>query len=230
MEKYLLHINEPCTENWESMSTAEQGKFCNQCSKTVFDFTTATDAEIVKYIEAMKGEIFCGRFEENQLGRWIERSDIKTSNPRLYKFLISFMLLSATQGANAQATPAQEKVATQRRLDSLLNLENTKSETGGIVCDTIKQNENGKLVALTGRIGGVNVISSKSKRLAKMEPVIIIDGVTIKQKSLKKIDPNKIIALKLLNSVEGQALHGSKAVNGVIIITSNYTKKELKKM
>ena len=127
MEKYLLHINEPCTENWESMTTAEQGKFCKQCNKTVFDFTTATDTEIVKHIKAMKGEMFCGRFEENQLGRWIERSDIKTSNPRLYKFLISFMLLGAAQVANAQTNPAQEKVAMQRKLDSLLNLENTKN-------------------------------------------------------------------------------------------------------
>ena len=129
MEKYLLHINEPCTENWESMSTAEQGKFCSHCNKTVFDFTTATDAEIVKHIKAMKGEMFCGRFEENQLDKWIERSDIKTSNPRLYKFLISFMLLGAAQVVNAQTTSAQAKVATQRKLDSLLNLESTKSET-----------------------------------------------------------------------------------------------------
>ena len=129
MEKYLLHINEPCTENWESMSTAEQGKFCSHCNKTVFDFTTATDAEIVKHIKAMKGERFCGRFKENQLDKWIERSDIKTSNPRLYKFLISFMLLGAAQVVNAQTTSAQAKVATQRKLDSLLNLESTKSET-----------------------------------------------------------------------------------------------------
>ena len=224
MEKYFLHINEPCTENWESMSTAEQGKFCNHCNKTVFDFTTATDAEIVKNIEAMKGEMFCGRFEENQLGRWIEGSDIKTSNPRLYKFLISFMLLGAAQVANAQTNPAQEKVATQRILDSLLNIENTKAETSLNVCDTIKQNEKGRLGEL--KVGKIHLVSSNDKT----EPLIIIDGVFIKQKTLKKLDPYKIIALKLLNSVEGQALHGSKAVNGVIIITSNYTKKELRKM
>ena len=224
MEKYFLHINELCTENWESMSTAEQGKFCKQCKKTVFDFTTTTDAEIVKHIEAMKDEMFCGRFEENQLDRWIERSDIKTSNPRLYKFLLSFILLGAAQVGNAQTIPTQEKVVTQKRLDSLLNLENTKSETGGIVCDTIKQNEKGSFGEL--KIGKIQSVSSNDKT----EPLIIIDGVFIKQKTLKKLDPYKIIALKLLNSVEGQALHGSKAVNGVIIITSNYTKKELRNL
>lgn len=224
MDKYLLHINEPCTENWETMSTVEQGKFCSQCNKTVFDFTTATDAEIVKHIEATKGEMFCGRFEENQLGRWIERSDIKTSNPRLYKFLISFMLLGPAQVANAQTNPAQEKIATQRKFDSLLNIENTKSEMGGIVCDTIKQNEKGRFGEL--KIGKIQSVSSKDKT----EPLIIIDGLTIKQKTLNKLDPKKIVALKVLKASESQAHYGSKAINGAIIITSNYTKKELRKM
>lgn len=140
MEKYLLHINEPCTQNWDSMTTAEQGKFCSQCNKKVFDFTTATDGEIVKHIEAMKGEMFCGRFEENQLDRWIERSDIETSNPHLYKFLISFILLGAVQGANAQTSPAQEKVATQRRLDSLVKLNYPNVRSSAYVCDTVKNN------------------------------------------------------------------------------------------
>ena len=224
MEKYLLHINEPCTENWESMSTAEQGKFCSHCNKTVFDFTTATDAEIVKHIKAMKGELFCGRFEENQLDRWIERSDIKTSNPRLYKFLISFMLLGAAQGANAQTIPAQEKVAMQRRLDSLLNLENTKSETGGIVCDTIEEKAKRQDQNLRIRIGGVTSISTHD------QPLIIMDGRPLKKGFISKLDPKKITAITVLKSAESQALYGSKGTNGVIVITSNYTNKQLRKM
>lgn len=225
MDKYLLHINEPCTENWKSMSTAEQGKFCNHCKKTVFDFTTATDAEIVKHIEAMKGEMFCGRFEENQLGRWIEKSDIKTSNPRLYKFLVSFILLGAAQVANAQTNPAQEKIATERKLDSLLNIENTKSEMVGIVCDTTEKN---------GIKGGLNesviVVGGATAVWVKNEPLIIIDGSTLKHKYLKKIDPNKINTIIVLKSKESVALYGSEGANGAIIITSNYTKREIKKM
>lgn len=224
MEKYFLNINEPCTEKWESMSTAEQGKLCNHCNKIVFDFTTATDAEIVKHFEAMKGEMFCGRFEENQLRRWIERSDIKTSNLRLYKFLISFILLGAAQVANAQTNPAEKKEATQIKLDSLFNIINTKAETNLNVCDTIKQNEKGRLGEL--KVGKIHLVS----RNHKTEPLFIIDGVSIKQKTLKKLDPNKIIALKVLKASESQAYYGSKAVNGAIIITSNYTKKELRKM
>ena len=224
MEKYLLHINEPCTENWESMSTAERGKFCSHCNKKVFDFTTATDAEIVKHIGAMKGEMFCGRFEENQIDRWIERSNIKTSNPRLYKFLISFMLLGAAQGANAQATPAQEKVGTQRKLDSLLNLESTKAEREGIVCDTIKEKAKRQDQNLRIRIGGVTSISTHD------QPLVIMNGRPLKKNFISKLDPKKITAITVLKSAESQALYGSKGTNGVIVITSSYTNKQLRKM
>lgn len=224
MEKYLLHINEPCTQNWESMTTVEQGKFCSSCNKTVFDFTTATDTEIVKHIEAMKGELFCGRFEENQLDRWIERSDIKTSNPRLYKFLISFMLLGAAQGANAQANPAQEKIATQRRLDSLLSLEGLKAETGGMVCDTVNKFEIKQDANVRIRVGGVTSISIHD------QPLIVIDGQPLKKGTISKLDPKKIKTITVLKSAESQALYGSAGANGAIVIASSYTKKQLRKM
>ena len=224
MEKYLLHINEPCTENWESMSTAEQGKFCSQCNKTVFDFTTAADAEIIKHIEAMKGEMFCGRFEENQLDRWIERSDIKTANPRLYKFLISFMLLGAAQGANAQATPAQEKVATQRKLDSLLNLEAVKAETEQRVCDTISMN--GVEKAEPEKVFFIGKATSVSAN----QPLFILDKKLLKQTSLSKLDPRKITNITILKPALSQGLYGSQGINGAVYITSSYSKKQLKKI
>ncbi len=225
MNKYFLHINEPCTQDWKSMTTVEQGKFCNNCNKTVFDFTTATDGEIVKHIEAMNGEMFCGQFEETQLDRWIERSDIKTSNPRLYKFLISFMLLGSVHNANAQTTSAQEKVATQRRLDSLLNMESTRVETSIQDCDTIKEKvyikDEKEKITIRGR---VMPISNND------QPLIVVDGILLKKGAISKLDPDKIKAISILKSPASQALFGWEAQNGVIIITSSYTKKQLRKM
>ena len=225
MNKYLLHINEPCTENWDSMPTAEQGKFCSHCNKTVFDFTSATDAEIIKHIEAMKGQLFCGRVEENQLDRWIKRSDIKTSNPRLYKFLISFMLLGAVQGASAQASPAQEKVSTQRRLDSLLNLEGVKAEIGGQVCDSMKERSLTKSVdekVIT--VGAVRTTSVTEKAF------IIIDGQVLKKGNITELDPKKIINIVVMNPNKSQELFGPQVSNGIVVITSTYTKKQLRKL
>lgn len=62
------------------------------------------------------------------------------------------------------------------------------------------------------------------------EPLIIIDGITINQKNLKKLDPTKIIALNVIDSGRGRALYGSRATIGAIIITSTYTKKQFRKM
>jgi len=198
--------------------------FATTATKQFLIFATATDGEIVKHIEAMKGEMFCGRFEENQLGRWLEKSNIKTRNPRLYKFLISFMLLGAGQSSNAQIVPAQEKVVTQRRLDSLSNFENTKAERGVMICDTIN-----KMDAETGsevriRVGGVTSISTRS------EPLFIVDGIQIKNVAISKLDPKKIKEITILKPTSGQALYGLQGANGVIYITSTYTPKQLRKM
>ena len=224
MEKYLLHINEPCTENWESMTTAEQGKFCKQCNKTVFDFTTATDTEIVKHIEKMKDEMFCGRFEENQLDRWIEKSDIKTTNPRLYRFLISFMLLGAGQSSQAQTTSPQENVEAKKKVDSLLNLQGINSEIEINKCDTI--NKGSKVIVRGSRI----VMGRAPAILIKTQPLIVVDGIIFKTSSFKNLNSNKVKSINILRAPESTAIFGSGGVNGVIIITTKYTKKELKKL
>ena len=169
------------------MSTAEQGKFCNHCNKTVFDFTTATDAEIVKHIKAMKGEMFCGRFEENQLDKWIERSDIKTSNPRLYKFLLSIILLGAVQGSHAQNKSPQENVEAKKKLDSLLNVQIAYSEIGINPCDTTI-----KPVVRVVRDSKIIIGRAQANFFYKADPLIIVDGVRFKKDSFNNLNTNKI--------------------------------------
>ncbi len=224
MEKYLLHINEPCTQNWESMTTVEQGKFCSSCNKTVFDFTTATDIDIVKHIEAMKGETFCGRFEENQLDRWIERSNIKTTNPRLYKFLIGIMLLGAAQELEAQTTSPQEKVDVKTKENAAIKLTGLNAHLNAPLiynkCDTANENFNEPTRVMLGRV----------RPVSSNKPLYVIDGVPLNDLQIEKINPDKIKSISVLKSAESTALYGSAAANGVIIIQTKYTKKELKEV
>jgi hypothetical protein len=59
-----VQIDKPCQANWNNMLPAEKGKFCQQCSKVVIDFSGKTLEEINLYLStASKGGI-CGRYQE----------------------------------------------------------------------------------------------------------------------------------------------------------------------
>jgi hypothetical protein len=55
------------------MTRQTQGRFCNSCQKTVVDFTSMTDAEVVRWLTKQKGNT-CGRFTEKQLARELTAS------------------------------------------------------------------------------------------------------------------------------------------------------------
>lgn len=61
MKTLHISIPKPCSENWDSMSPNEKGRFCAVCSKTVVDFTEKTPAEIVAILQNQYAKM-CGRF------------------------------------------------------------------------------------------------------------------------------------------------------------------------
>jgi hypothetical protein len=63
----IINIPEPCHEDWNKMAPKDQGRHCDSCHKTVFDFTTKTDEQIIKTFES-EGKV-CGRFKTQQLNR-----------------------------------------------------------------------------------------------------------------------------------------------------------------
>ncbi len=221
MDKYLLHINEACSENWDAMTPNDKGKFCNNCNRTVFDFTTANDNEIIQFIEKAKGEEFCGKFEEQQLNRWLEKTSIRTSNPALYKFLLSFLLLTGGQDLFAQEPTKQENVVLKQKADSLLQAAALKSEKPDINC-----NANGIQVQ-----GQPRIIIGRARSIStKVNPLFVLDGVPIKYSMFAKINPKKIISINVLKDAKAVAIYGPDGVNGVILIETKYSKKERKKL
>jgi hypothetical protein len=66
---FIVRIPEPCHEDWNQMQPDAKGKFCSSCSKSVFDFSNKTDAEIKTILIEHKDQKVCGHFKKTQIDR-----------------------------------------------------------------------------------------------------------------------------------------------------------------
>ncbi len=69
MTKFKLKIENPCRTNWETMSPRDKGRFCESCSKTVVDFTSVSDVQLIKILQTKTAKV-CGRFSPEQVDRF----------------------------------------------------------------------------------------------------------------------------------------------------------------
>ena len=60
-------ISKPCSEDWNKMTTEEQGRHCQVCCKTVVDFSKRSSNEIVDFLQKSISTKICGRFRKEQL-------------------------------------------------------------------------------------------------------------------------------------------------------------------
>ncbi|HEX9979037.1 MAG TPA: carboxypeptidase-like regulatory domain-containing protein [Flavobacterium sp.] len=93
-----ITIPKPCSANWNEMTPVEKGRFCDSCSKKVFDFTSSSDEEIIKQLTTDKK--ICGRFNDNQLDRPLSVNTRKS-------FWLSAAALFAFFSFGSQMTQAQ---------------------------------------------------------------------------------------------------------------------------
>ncbi|MCU0351295.1 MAG: hypothetical protein MUF43_10785 [Flavobacterium sp.] len=103
--KININVPKPCYENWEVMTPEEKGRFCGSCSKTVLDFTKATDKEIIQTLNQTENS--CGRFYNHQLNR-----DLLDSKPKKSFWILASISLIGFLGLNSTAALAQTPVKT----------------------------------------------------------------------------------------------------------------------
>lgn len=97
--------------------------------------------------------------------------------------------------------------------------------------DMAKQNENNPIKALQGRVPGVNISAdggpsgSATVRIRGVgtlnnnDPLYIIDGVPTKG-GMHELNPGDIESIQILKDAASASIYGSRAANGVIIITT----------
>lgn len=90
-DTFKITIKTPCSENWETMIPNEEGNHCLSCRKTVVDFTSMTDSQIIHYFQNYKGKT-CGRFLETQVNRPI-LPPLSPKNHTRWAWLFSVLIL-----------------------------------------------------------------------------------------------------------------------------------------
>lgn len=129
-----LSIPKPCHENWQQMTPAEKGRFCVACQKTVYDFTRATDREILT--EFHKDKQLCGRFNPSQLNR--ELVIPKQKSPlwlATTSALISFLGLASHNAYSQVKGNIKTEQTDKKVLGDTLKLANQEFKISGTVSD-----------------------------------------------------------------------------------------------
>jgi hypothetical protein len=145
--KIQLQISEPCHENWDKMTQADKGRFCDSCQKQVVDFTNMSDREIAMFFKKPSAGSVCGRFMTDQLQR-----DIQMPKKRLpwLKQLFTIILPAFLFSIRGTAQTIMGKINPAVRRDTLP----PRPMLGGIsICERPDAITPVKLYAkLTGRV------------------------------------------------------------------------------
>lgn len=238
-----ITIPKPCHENWEAMTPEEKGRFCSVCSKTVQDFTIASDKEIIDVL-AHSSDYICGNFYESQLNRNLHHSYI---NSVLMKFAVGFILTAGgLVSVHAQKNTGSDTLKTEEIKDAVILecnpqkdkkllgatsvipgdlLVNTKGEISGEIIEKSSGGAFGQMPKDTAAYRMMIRGAMSSVDRGNGEPLYILDGKVIDHTAFVNLDQSLIKGITILTAKEASKLFSGKAQNGVIIIT---TKKKSK--
>lgn len=161
-----VSIVEPCPANWEHMQIKLHARHCDQCDKSVIDFTQKSRAEIITYlIENPNGSV-CGRMNQQQFD--IKEEDLPEliailSQPRFRAnaFLIlavvcSSLFYSCETDSNG-VKPIEKPKIERQTIDPVEkqknnSVENTRSN------DSVKKNKKQHFIRPVELTGEVSII------------------------------------------------------------------------
>ncbi len=115
--KNSITINNPCPENWEDMQDFPQGKFCEKCSKCVFDFTEKTDDYIQDILKQANGKELCGRISAKSVSAIMAGI-----------ILITKLTFVQAQTKNDFGIATEQKIMSRTRVSGKLIFKTTKKE------------------------------------------------------------------------------------------------------
>lgn len=185
--KLNVTIPIPCHENWASMTTIPQGRFCQVCTKTVIDFTTMSDDKIIKVINDNNGKELCGKFHNSQLNRTL----IPLQTPKWYNATVWKYILTGTIMFSVLQSNAQQNAASKMPMRNATSTKVSTNETVSEISPSInKHKPNAKLFEVD-----IMVVNQSGVLLTGVKFNIMADKsiVTFNKKTGYKIRTNSKI-------------------------------------
>ena len=102
-----ISIPETCHQQWQQMTPTANGRHCEQCCKTVTDFTKMTNNEIITHLNNKTNT--CGRFGTEQLIHLNNSLELSSINISWRKLGIAVVIAGVFSVSKAEA---QVKVST----------------------------------------------------------------------------------------------------------------------
>ena len=174
---------------------------------------------------------------------------VDNANTILVFSYVGFETVELTASANMSVTLQESSESLDEVVLIGYGTTTIKDATGSVAAITEKDFNEGNIVTpaglITGRVAGVSVttdgapgggsairIRGGSSLGASNDPLIVIDGLPISNSSvggsrsvLESINPNDIESFSILKDASATAIYGSRASNGVILITTKKGKE-----
>ncbi len=141
-DKYILKIDNPCSQDWNAMDETREGKYCSSCSKNVIDFRRLSDQEVLALIRKADGKL-CGNFNPAQLNRLLT-DQTQASGPGLRKILAGLLLVSGPGLSYGMSPKAAVEITEQRFSNDELHLD--KDSSGSVFKGSVVDKETKEVI------------------------------------------------------------------------------------
>lgn len=204
--------------------------------------STSTNYDGKFSIQAEKGDTLVFQYVGFENGyATVEKSDV-----------LNFKMQAASQALNEVVVVGYGKSKKRNRKEAVMSV----ASVGSGLASNLNNSNNSYSVnqALQGRVAGVQITNNSgylsqgspgasptiairgSASISKSnDPLYIIDGVPVNAGDFKQLKPENVKSIDVLKDAAATSLYGSRASNGVIILTTkngtyqNISKKELEK-
>lgn len=176
-KKINISIQQPCTQNFESLEKTKTGGFCQSCGKEVFDFSKMSEKDLFNYFNKSSSRI-CGKFNSNQLGSLNHPTPLLQNTIPKAILATAMLTIAFFSNGNAQQTIDNTKNRVEYRPTDLIPIKskalndsvytltgrilNKNNDEGlGGVTILIKKTQNGVLSDLNGNFS-LNYVSKNN--------------------------------------------------------------------